>query len=368
MASTRASAVTASQPAGKEVDLLAQVDLARDVLAGHWNKTANGITSDATQCSRIKLPYKPPAEYDFIVEFTRIAGNEAVTQLLNVDGHPCQWFVGGFGNSVNGLQLIAGREGPQNETQAKCSLKNGQRVRSVVQVRKDSVTALLDGKQVSRYAGKASDLSLQSSWGVGAEALGVGCWNSRTVFHKIAVVEIAPPAPTSSPSSPSPSATPKEPGELIDQMTGDTSRKEDDAIVLREGERISSREKFSTPVSFKIVAMTDSDLRIGCAADQIIFNWKNRPTELRIDGGPANGRHRPGLGSIPVNEWVEIGVDVTRDRLRVHVNGKLITAWKANFSGMTFPVSVFQGDGSTIKVKSVRLVKDQPNAPTSAPE
>jgi clan AA aspartic protease (TIGR02281 family) len=146
--------------------------------------------------------------------------------------------------------------------------------------------------------------------------------------------------------------------ELLDSMTGDTGRKEDGAIVLNDGERIQSWQKFKAPVSFRIVAQTNSnDLRIGAMADQIIFNWRDNPKELRIDGGPANGRHKPGAGQIPVNRWVEVQIDVTKNEMVIAVDGERRHRVQTSFARASRPLVIFPAVGSVIKVKSVRVVE-----------
>src|SRR5580698_6122245 len=78
------------------------------------------------------------------------------------------------------------------------------------------------------------------------------------------------------------------------------------------GQRLSTGCSFRPPVEITVVAKTDStNLRLVYAADQIIFNWELDPTQLRVDGGPANGRHKRGAGGIPVNQFVTVRWIVT---------------------------------------------------------
>src|ERR1041385_5703378 len=72
-----------------------------------------------------------------------------------------------------------------------------------------------------------------------------------------------------------------------------------DAIVSAEGIVLTGNDRLTTPGSFRppveitIVAKTDStNLRMAYAADQVVFNWELNGSELRIDGGPANGMHK----------------------------------------------------------------------------
>lgn len=66
-------------------------------------------------------------------------------------------------------------------------------------------------------------------------------------------------------------------------------------VQLKKNEAIATKATFTPPVDILIVAKTDStNLRIGYAADQVIFNWERSQQHLRVDGGPANGKHKAG--------------------------------------------------------------------------
>jgi clan AA aspartic protease (TIGR02281 family) len=169
------------------------------------------------------------------------------------------------------------------------------------------------------------------------------------------------------PSGPKDQGTGRDPGngsgsglgtELLDTMRGSVKHKQDGAIVLKGKDRISTALAYAPPVRFKIVAMTDStNIRIAYAAKQIIFNWDGNPDELRIDGGPAGGRRISGAGRVPVNQWVEIGVEVDKDTLKLTVDGAERYSTRADFSRVHQRLSVFPAEGSVVKVKSVVATK-----------
>jgi hypothetical protein len=146
--------------------------------------------------------------------------------------------------------------------------------------------------------------------------------------------------------------------ELIRAMYGDTSGHDaSGAIVLKGDQRITTVEAFTPSVTFTIVAQTDStNIRIAYAADQIIFNWEVNPDQMRIDGGPANGRHTNGAGRIPINQWVTIELRVLPTSMRILVDGKQRFATSADFSRVNQSLSVFAANGSTVKVKSIKVM------------
>jgi hypothetical protein len=145
--------------------------------------------------------------------------------------------------------------------------------------------------------------------------------------------------------------------ELLGTMQGPVTHQDGGAIVLRDGERIRTAQTFRPPVAFRIVVQTDSaDIRIGYAADQIIFNWGPNPKELRVDGGPAGGRHKPDAGFLSAKEWHTIDLVVLTDALLIDVDGQERYRTKANFSKIAQPLTIFPAEHSTIKVRSVQVV------------
>lgn len=144
--------------------------------------------------------------------------------------------------------------------------------------------------------------------------------------------------------------------ELLATMVGFTNRKEDDALVLKEAEWIRTPDNFKPPVTFRVTAQTNStNIRIGYAADEIIFNWEVNPDELCVSGGPAHGRNRQGAGRVAVDTWLDIDLQVLPDSMVILVDGVERYRTQADFSRINRPLSIFQGAQSTIKVRSVKV-------------
>jgi hypothetical protein len=126
-------------------------------------------------------------------------------------------------------------------------------------------------------------------------------------------------------------------------------------VILKGVETISTKAKFQPPVEITIEAKTDStDLRIGYAADQVIFNWRDMKHQFRVDGGPANGKHKVGSGLIPVNKYVTIRWVVTPKKQTIYVNDELRFEHEGDYSTINNPVSVFS-DQSKVSVKSIKV-------------
>ena len=179
------------------VNLIRLADPEKNTVAGTWKITKKKeLVSDRTRAGRIEFSYQPPEEYDFRIEFTRLEGNEAVSQILpnpHNDNH-FLWMMGGWQNSVAGFELVSGKVVAENPTTSKrpAWLVNGQRYVSVVQVRKDGIKVLVNRKLVAELKTYFSNLTLHPAYRLpGTNTLGVGSWDSRTVFHEVAVVEIS---------------------------------------------------------------------------------------------------------------------------------------------------------------------------------
>jgi hypothetical protein len=134
-----------------------------------------------------------------------------------------------------------------------------------------------------------------------------------------------------------------------------------DTIFSSEGIELTSKDCLTTPGTFQppveisIVAKTDShDLRMAYAADQVIFNWGDNQEELRVDGGPADGKHKPGAGKIPANQFVAIRWVVTAKKQSIYVDNALRYEHQGDYSQINRAVSVFPVD-SKVTVKSIQV-------------
>jgi hypothetical protein len=126
--------------------------------------------------------------------------------------------------------------------------------------------------------------------------------------------------------------------------------------VLKGDARLNTPQSFQTPVEITVVAKTDStNLRLAYAADQIIFNWEVNKSQLRVDGGPANGLHKAGAGRIPVGKYVTVRWVVTTTHQAIYVDGQLRFEHDGDYSHINRPVSVFPANGSTVTVKSITV-------------
>jgi hypothetical protein len=140
------------------------------------------------------------------------------------------------------------------------------------------------------------------------------------------------------------------------QTTPEETMTSSSGIVLEGLDRLVSPDLFRPPVEITIVAKTDStNLRIGYAADQVIFNWEENLDQLRVNGGPAGDRQVDAAGRIPKDTFVTIKWLVTPEHQAVYVDGRLRFENCGNYAELDRPVSVFPANGSTVTVKSITV-------------
>jgi hypothetical protein len=144
-----------------------------------------------------------------------------------------------------------------------------------------------------------------------------------------------------------------------DQTAREESMTSPDGIVLEDSDKLVSPDTFRPPVEITIVAKTDStNLRMGYAADQVIFNWELDQNQLRVDGGPADGHHVKGAGHIPKDKYVTIKWLVTLQHQGIYVDDQLRFEHCGNYSEICSPVTIFPANGSTVTVKSVTVKQE----------
>lgn len=174
------------------IDLLPLIDPQIDTVKGEWRFTKDGLLGDLDSYCRIEIPYKPPEEYDFRIEFTN-AGKSG-SQFLSREGHDFTWRF--FVNSKNGPDIfgfstVKGLNIFDNptRTQFKPPELSGRHV-SLVEVRKDVVRGYFDGKLVVEWKTDYSDLSTPAQYGLRTPGvLGIGC-QARTLFQSVQVREV----------------------------------------------------------------------------------------------------------------------------------------------------------------------------------
>lgn len=189
------AALSFASPAwSRTIDLMELIDTKTDAVAGEWRLEGKSLISDDTKEARIHIPYEPPEEYDFRINFARKQGEGEVVQFLAKAGRLFYWQVGAWDNTVMGFGEINGAKANRNPTTVlkKGCLKNDQRYVSVVSARRDGVKAYLDSKLISQWKTDYRDLGVAAPWTMrDNRLLGLGSRRSPMIFYRIELVEVA---------------------------------------------------------------------------------------------------------------------------------------------------------------------------------
>jgi hypothetical protein len=145
--------------------------------------------------------------------------------------------------------------------------------------------------------------------------------------------------------------------EMLYIMRGQTQRDVDGTTLLPPGRTLVTTQPVGPPVTFRLIVQTHGgDLRIGHPAHQIIFNWEMNRDELRVDGGPASGRHKPGAGRLLDDQWVGIELVVRADEMVIYVDGQERYRTSADFSKIHAPLTITNHGQTPLKIRSVTQV------------
>ncbi len=173
----------------KWVSVLERIDAKRHAVAGRWTKTSQGLQVAAATGARLTLPFTPPAEYDLRMDFTRQSGVHSVGLFFTHGRGQAGFEIDAWGQHLGGIQNISGKSIRDNATrQENLALLNGRKYTMTVEVRAKQVRALLDDRVVAIHQTDGGDLSLPDLWAwPNKQALGIGAWESDTLFHAIEV-------------------------------------------------------------------------------------------------------------------------------------------------------------------------------------
>ncbi|MGD0094312.1 MAG: hypothetical protein ABSE73_30765, partial [Planctomycetota bacterium] len=175
------------------IDLLALVDPTKDSVSGKWDAKGGALICDNAMTARVRIPYRPPTEYDFRIQFTRLSGSDCLAQILSASGRQFAFMAGGEGNKVFGLELIAGKQCFENPTAVRrpTCLVTGRRYMLLAQVRNNGVRMYLDGVFLTGFVGEYSQMSVRDHWAVADPAtLGLASWDNTVAFHAAEVLEV----------------------------------------------------------------------------------------------------------------------------------------------------------------------------------
>ncbi len=162
---------------------------ARQSVQGQW--AFDGRTLSVPQTgpwNRIALPYSPPEEYDFRIDFTRDKGALDICQIFSVDNANLVWRM----NSANKPTCQFGALKDNPTVVAGIPYRPGLRCTAIVEVRRGTVSAYLNGKLLQTIATPNQFADAGPDWRLpDRKMLGLGTWFSGVTFQRIAVREVS---------------------------------------------------------------------------------------------------------------------------------------------------------------------------------
>jgi len=176
--------------AGNVINLLALIDPVQDKSIGEWQVKNNALRCDITSHACVQIPYQAPSEYDLAVTFARTNGDGPVAIFLTGRSEPFGLTLDNQGHHAR-LETVNRKISADNPTKTPCTLVNNKSYTVVVQIRRDSITALLDGKQLLQWKTDYKDMGHYSAWKLkDTKLLGVGASASEVTFSKIELTPI----------------------------------------------------------------------------------------------------------------------------------------------------------------------------------
>ncbi len=200
-------AVGSATTTASVIDLLSLIDVKRDVVSGNWLLTPNGLTvsitkgakNDVEGTARLQLPYTPPQEYDFEIEFTPTAGLFRITQRFSAAGRAIAWEFDSKPNTAtqfsSGFSRLDGKSAAASSESLKSDrpmLVNGTRYRARIEVRNKSLRVMLDDMELKNWQGsfeRFADLGVRAEL-PDLHRLGLICFSRAVTFHRITVLEV----------------------------------------------------------------------------------------------------------------------------------------------------------------------------------
>ena len=174
-------------------DLIALIDPKKDGGFRNWSIVNNELhCNDTGGLPRIDLPYQPPAEYDFIAQFSQPKLRNGISLIMpNPNGGSFFFYIGGgpFGAKAGSSYGLAAK--PKNfDNESLGLIQVNTKYTVTVQVRKKRVRAVLDGNELVNVQTDFRNLTTDG-WRTlpNPSLLAVAC-DDPTVFHQVRVIEV----------------------------------------------------------------------------------------------------------------------------------------------------------------------------------
>lgn len=179
------------------VDVLKQIEIARDAVYGEWKKDGDALLAPATPWARLQLPVIPPEEYTLSLD---AVGKQNIAFGVVVGGRQVEVVLdGGPNGETSGMQDVDGKGGDQNPTTHQGKVLRDDAVNRIVcTVVNDKVDVQCDGLPIIAWQGDPRSLSLPHGSMMPDERRPfLRCWDSS---FRVTRLELSAPAAATRPS------------------------------------------------------------------------------------------------------------------------------------------------------------------------
>jgi hypothetical protein len=198
--------------------LLPLVQIPRDVVQGTWSRKGDELSLTESQgFAMCELPYEPPDEYDFEVEFTPTSDGNNVNLHLRAGGAAFMWKLHAYRKTppVYGFDLYDGaRQAPGVSTVNPLALEIGRRYTTRVEVRRTGLRGFVNGVEFVAWTGDFKKFSTEESARLRNDRrLAIGSHGRSVLFHRadVRAVGAASVTPTTVPKHTATNATTGDP-------------------------------------------------------------------------------------------------------------------------------------------------------------
>jgi serine/threonine protein kinase len=323
------------------IDLLALIDVARDLVNGDWKRENAALVSPKRPDARLLLPYSPGGDYELTLIAERVSGTQSLVVGLVIGGRQVALTLDGYGGETAGLADLDQHDAASNEsTRRGRRLPPGQPHTIVCTVHGSRVRVTCDGQEALAWSGDAARLSNSKFWEVPDERrLYLGAQESEFKFTRVEVRPL-PAQPTESLKEVG--WTELFDGKSLTGWTGDAAlMRVENGVLVNDGKRgvvvaPGDYRDFEIELEFRLANGGNSGLGICYSGDgdpsqnglevQMIDDDGNpgRPDNEKCGALYKVAAVQPGhFKRWP--EWNRFRVTSSQDAVRVEFNGTLVT-------------------------------------------
>jgi hypothetical protein len=349
-----ASAESGSPLPKGTIDLLALVDPVRDSVSGEWSLEDKTLVAKSGDHVRLMLPVLPPDEYDLRVVLERREGNDGIVFGLARGSN--QWTA-----FVDKLPTEGGHTGLEMVDNQMVTLQRGMQIRTGqpatfdFRVRKNGITALMDGKPLFSWQGNTTRLANYKNWAVpNPKALFLGQWWNTVRYLEVKLTSVSGEGRLLRVGQ---TSLPKNAVDLLamidpqkDAVKGEWVL-DPQGLICQAGDHIRLQIPYSPPDEYDLhltasrrdgsdgllVGLVKGTVQWSVTMDTQASGSFKTGFEA-IDGQGPSGNPTTHSGPVFVNgQNVQLEFRVRKAGVTVLADGKPIIDWRGNFNRLSLP-------------------------------